>query len=152
MRLILELVPLHSFQKNLRAILSQTQWDILRKQIYSEAYNACEVCDTNNVALHCHEVWSYDDQTHTQKLERMMALCPPCHLAKHMGYAMTTGKYEDALHHLMKVNDIPEKEAKEYVHHEFQVWSQRSHFHWALDVSLLKNFGIEIEKLTLPHS
>jgi len=152
MRLILELVPLNAWGKSLRAILSQTQWDILRKQIYSNAYNACEVCGTTNVALHCHEVWSYDDHRHIQKLKCMMALCPACHLTKHMGYAMTAGKYEDALHHLMKVNEIPEQEAKDYIHHEFQIWSQRSHFHWALDVSLLKSFGIDVEKLILPHS
>ena len=152
MRLVLELIPLNSFGKSLRAILSQTQWDMLRKQTYSGAYNACEVCGASNVALHCHEVWSYDNETHTQKLENMMALCPACHLTKHMGYAMTAGKYEDALYHLMKINEMPEKEAKDYVHQEFRIWSQRSHFHWTLDISLLESFGIEIEKLALPHS
>ena len=79
-----------------------------------------------------------------------MALCATCHLTVHMGFAMTQGKYDVALHHLMKVNQIPEKEAKDYIHQEFVVWGQRSHHHWTLDISLLKDFGIEVEKLTLP--
>lgn len=149
LKLTIELVPSSSWMNNVRTVLTTKQWDILRKAVYEKAWNICEICGGtgNKHPVECHEVWSYDDKTHIQKLIRMIALCPNCHTVKHFGLAQLRGKADWAKKHFMKINNLKSAEAEKYIKQAFQTWLDRSKKEWTLDLSSLKEYGIDYEKL-----
>jgi hypothetical protein len=147
--LSIELVPSSSWFNNVRSVVTKSQWDIIRKQVYSKAYHLCEICGGvgKKHLVEAHEIWKYDDKNLVQKLEGMISLCPDCHMVKHIGLAQVQGKSEEALNHLMKINKMTKKEAKEYITDSFMVWAMRSTKSWTLDLSGLKSFGIDPKNL-----
>jgi hypothetical protein len=149
LRLDIELVPSSSWMNNVRAILTVKQWNLLKSQVYDKAWNMCEVCGGagSKHPVECHEIWAYDDRNQSQKLTGMVALCPPCHRAKHFGLAQMRGKGETALKHFMKVNKLKKSEAEGYIKVAFETWAKRSEKEWKLDLSHLKEYGIEIKEV-----
>lgn len=149
MKLTIELVPSTSWFNNVRAVLSKVRWDALRKQVYSKAYDTCEICGGIGPKhpVECHEIWHYDDKKFIQKLAGMIALCPDCHMVKHIGLAGIQNRGEQALKHLMKVNKITKKKAERYILHAFEEWGRRSSHQWKVDISHLKEYGIDISKI-----
>lgn len=148
-KLTIELVPNTSFFNNVRAIVTKSQWDYLKSQVSSKAYNMCEICGDVGPKhpVECHEIWSFDNKNLIQKLEGMIALCPNCHMVKHIGFAEVRGMKVAALHHLRKVNQMTMKEAEAFVAEAFRVWSQRSQKNWTLDISHLEEYGIDTQKV-----
>ncbi len=148
MKLTIELVPSTSFYNNVRALLTPAQWDIVRKQVYDQAWHVCEICGGKGPKhpVEAHEIWEYDDKKLVQKLSGMIALCPDCHQVKHIGLAQLNGQFDRALAHLMKVNKLTKPKALAYVKEQFRVWSERSKQTYRLDVKILKNFGIDLKK------
>lgn len=144
MKLTVELVPATSWGDNLRSRLSTQDWDKLRKEQYRKAGYVCEICGGKGPKhpVECHEVWSYDDERHVQKLERLIALCPNCHKVKHLGFAFATGKGPAAVRHLMTVNGWGRAEANRYVEAAFELHSKRSAFPWTLDLEWLQTVGV----------
>lgn len=130
-------------------MVTKTQWDHIKKQVYSKSYYICEICEGIGPKhpVECHEIWSFNDKKLIQKLENMIALCPDCHMVKHIGLAQVQNKGARALSHLMKINKITKKQATDYIEKAFQQWQQRSLKKWEVDVSILKSYGIDIEKL-----
>lgn len=149
MKLTIELVPQSSWMNNVRAVLSKKQWDYLRSQVSSKAYDVCEICGGVGPKhpVECHEVWSYDNKTLIQKLERMIALCPNCHMVKHIGLAEIMGKKVYAVRHLMAVNKMTSKKAEAYIEQAFSVWSERSKKEWKLDLSHLEEYGVDVKSI-----
>ena len=149
LKLNIELVPETSFFNNVRSAVSRAQWDIIRKKVYSEAYDICQICGGvgKRHPVECHEIWSYDSPKKLQKLEGMIALCPDCHMVKHIGLAEIQGRGERALQHFMKVNKLKRKEALTEVEKAFMLWSVMSASQWTVDISHLKTYGIDITKL-----
>lgn len=145
----LELVPSSSWFDNVRSAVSRLQWDHIRKAVYSQAYHLCEICGGvgSTHPVECHEVWSYDDKTNIQKLERMIALCPNCHLVKHMGLAGIRGESEKAFKHFTKINKLKRKAAETAIEKAFQLWEKRSQQKWTVDLSYLQTYGIDIDEL-----
>jgi hypothetical protein len=141
-KLSIELVPQTCWYSNLRSALSQSDWDKLRKQVYKDAGHKCEICDSDGM-LHAHEMWSYDDEKHIQKLIRPQALCPACHEVKHIGFANIKGRGQQAIAHLAKINDWTLEQASKYVDEQFKVWSKRSKFRWICDTSSLESYGLK---------
>ena len=138
-KLTIELVPESCFYSNVRSHLPKSKWDIIRKQAYREAGYKCEVCGGVGPRhpVECHEVWSYDDQTRTQKLERLIALCPACHMVKHIGFANIQGKGEEAADHLAKINGWTREQAGDYIAESFRLWDERNSIEWESDLSHL---------------
>lgn len=149
LRLSIELVPQSCWFSNVRSVVSKTQWDKIRKQVATKAWDVCEICGGvgPNYPVECHEIWSYDDKKQIQKLEGMIALCPDCHRVKHFGFAQIQGKGKEALQHLMKINDLTKKRAEKYVKEAFELWALRSTKKWALDISYLSEYGIDTNKI-----
>jgi hypothetical protein len=147
--LTIELVPKSSWMNNVRRVLTTSQWDALRGMVCGAVYNVCQICgDTGpKHPVECHEIWDYNEKTLVRKLTGMIALCPNCHMVKHFGFAQVQGKEELALKHLMKVNKLKKKEAEAYVEEAFETWSLRSQQKWKLDLSILKKYGIDPDKL-----
>lgn len=150
LRLTIELVPSTSWFNNVRAIVSKKQWDYLKSQVASKAYNLCEICGGVGPKhpVECHEIWSFDNKKLVRKLEGMIALCPDCHMVKHIGLAEVRGLKVRALRHLMSVNKMTSKKAEAYVEEAFKVWAERSKKTWTLDISHLEGYGIDVKQLT----
>ena len=148
-KLTIDLVPITSWTNNVRAIVSQKQWDYLRNQVYSKAYHICEICGGVGPKhpVECHEIWSYDSKKFIQKLESMIALCPDCHMVKHIGLAEVRGLRAKAVRHLMTVNKMTNKQAEQYIADSFKEWAQRSKNQWVLDLSHLKEYNIVLDNL-----
>jgi len=144
--LTVELVPQSAWGKNLRSELSKKDWDRLRKQTYEAAAHHCEICmgQGRKHPVECHEVWDYDHRTYTQKLIRLIALCPACHQAKHFGLAQIQGKEKQAITHMMKVNGWTERQVREHIRDAARLWNQRSEHEWTLDLSWLESVGVDV--------
>jgi hypothetical protein len=144
--LTVELVPSSCWFSNLRSELSKEEWDGLRRPVFERAGNRCEVCGGRGAQhpVECHEVWEYDDQTHVQRLVGLVALCPACHEAKHMGHASSVGRAGQARAHLARVNGWSVDDVEVYLEMQFEQWSRRSQHEWSLDLSWLRQFGIDI--------
>lgn len=149
MLLDIELVPESSWLNNVRAIVSRAQWDIIRNKVYDRAWHTCEICGGVGTKhpVECHEIWHYDDLKLIQKLKGMIALCPNCHLVKHMGFARISNKEDIAVAHFMKVNKLKKPDANRYISDAFAKWAARSKKKWILDISHLTEYGIDINKI-----
>jgi hypothetical protein len=141
-KLEIELIPRSSFFTNVRSLVSQTQWDIIRKKCYQQAGYRCEICNGKGPKwpVECHEVWHYNPKTLVQKLVRLIALCPACHEVKHFGLARVKGRDHIAKAHLMEINKIGSEEADRHIGKAFNIWKTRNMEEWELDVSFLKHF------------
>jgi len=148
MKLTAELVPKTAWYSNVRSNVTRAEWDVIRHQVYENAGHVCEVCGGvgNKHPVECHEVWEYDDETHIQKLARMVALCPACHSVKHLGRAKIVGIYHLAMAQLRKVNGINDTEALEYAKQVFEQWAERSKHKWKLDIKCLSKYTSTIKK------
>lgn len=145
-RLTVELVPSTSWFTNLRSELSKDDWDRLRSTVYERAGNRCEICGGRGLRhpVECHEIWFYDDQNRVQRLDGLIALCPACHEAKHMGYASSIGRGAQARAHLGRINGWSMDDVELYLETQFEQWSRRSQHQWTLDLSWLNQHNIEI--------
>ena len=154
MKLTIELVPASSWFNNVRAVLTRKQWDVLRKEVYSQAWDTCQICGGIGPKhpVECHEIWQYDEKKLVQKLTGMIALCPDCHMVKHIGLAQVQNKGDKALKHLMKVNKLSKKDAEKYIEESFRIWADRSSKKWKLDISILESYGIDVGKIKEPKT
>jgi hypothetical protein len=137
--LTIELVPRPCWYSNMRTNVSRVTWDKLRKQVYAEYNYHCGVCQIENVTLHCHEIWQYDDILHIQKLNGFVALCEMCHHCKHMGHASilaTEGKLDlnKVIEHFMRVNQCSRAEYDEHSDKARSTWSERNKHQWTTDL------------------
>ena len=141
-KLTVELVPSTAWGENLRSILTKAMWDNLRTQSYKKARYRCEVCGGKGSKwpVECHEIWHYDDSSHTQTLLGLISLCPSCHQVKHLGFAHIQGKGADAREHLAKVNGWDQSTTSMYVDAVFKQWEERSKHVWQLNLDWLGNF------------
>lgn len=140
-RLTVELVPRSTWEWNVRSEVTRTQWDSLRKEVYAKAGHKCEVCGGSGSKhpVEAHEKWDYDDDTHVQKLVGIEALCPKCHMVRHMGRTMKMGLGDMAMAHMDRVNGWTSKQTEDHVVEAFKVWRERSKHAWHLDLTWLKN-------------
>lgn len=140
-RLTVELIPSTSWFTNARSYLPKEEWDLVRHAVYRRARYRCEVCSGrgDEHPVECHEVWTYDDERHVQRLERLVALCPACHQVKHLGLASVNGRYDEALDYLATVNTWTLEEAERYARSAFAQWEGRSRHEWTVDVGVLES-------------
>jgi len=151
MKLLLEieLIPEKCWFSNVRSAVSPKEWDKIRKQVYTDAYYVCQICGDIGPKhpVEAHEIWSFDDKKLTQTLTGMIALCPKCHLVKHMGFANVSGKRAVATNHFINVNKLKRTEAQSLIDAAFELWKKRSQFNYKLDISYLKKYGINTDIL-----
>jgi DNA polymerase III subunit epsilon len=159
-RLSINLVPVSTWQKNVRAVVSRSTWDVLRwffgatsqKPLFvSTHYNklylqkmfggdnevACAICSSRTHDLQLHEEWSYDDSRKIQRLVGLIPLCRKCHLCKHLGFANERGRLGVALTHLAKVNEWSIEQAWKYSDGAFLKWRKRSGVKYEIDLRFL---------------
>lgn len=147
LKINVELIPLKMHKVNLRSELPE-YWDFLRKLIYKRANYRCEICGGKGPKwpVEAHELWKYDEINGIMAIDKIVALCPDCHLCHHLGFANATGKIEYAKSHLAKVNGFSNEECEQYVEEVFEKWIERNNIDWKLDIEKVKKFCEEVDK------
>ncbi len=155
-KLEIELIPSTCHYSNVRTTLKTKLWDKIRFIVYEKAGNKCEICGETGLEqgyrhrVECHEIWKYDDERKVQKLVGLIALCPTCHQAKHIGRSFAIGKDEAAISKLMKVNNWSQLKTFEVIGEAFEINKERSKHNWKMDISLLKAppYNLDIQSKT----
>lgn len=138
LKLLPELIPYSMHYKNVRAVLTDTEWRTLAKVIYKNSNFRCDICNRKG-RIECHEIWSFNDKKLIQKLTGLTSLCHECHQVKHIGLARKMGFFGNALEHMSKVNGITEGKAKKYIEYaEMSVKNRKEEYN--LDLTYLNNF------------
>lgn len=142
MKLTIELVPQTCWYSNVRSNVTAKQWDVIRRKCYEKANHQCEICNGvgNKHPVECHEVWQYDDINHIQSLTGLIALCPSCHMVKHVGLSQMRGQMGLVVKQLMKVNGITQPQTLALIDDAFNEWANRSQYEWTLDISYLDTY------------
>ena len=122
---------------NLRSALPKEVWDRIRRAAYARAGGRCCICGAAG-RLEAHEVWSYDDNKHIQKLEDVIAVCPACHEVIHIGRTSLMGREKEAQAHFMKVNGATQSEYHAALDQANREHAERSRHEWVTDISKLK--------------
>jgi len=154
-KLFVELIPTTCHYSNVRTTVTKKEWDKIRFLSYETAGNKCEICGDvgknqgYNHNVECHEIWDYNDETHTQKLVGLISLCPLCHQVKHIGRAIAMRKHEEAFRQLAKINKWTPKKVEQHILASFELHKERSKHEWSLDLSMLNrepyNLKINLE-------
>lgn len=131
------LVPDGCWYTNLRSALPKEVWDRIRRAAYARAGGRCCICGAAG-RLEAHEVWSYDDNKHIQKLEDVIAVCPACHEVIHIGRTSLMGREKEAQAHFMKVNGATQSEYHAALDQANREHAERSRHEWVTDISKLK--------------
>ena len=140
-KLNFELVPDSCWYSNLRSILPKKAWDIVRKDVISRSGGRCAICGRKVNRLEGHERWSYNEQTSTQKLEDVIAVCHDCHSVIHIGRTQLMGNEERAEKHFMKVNECSYSEYREALGKANELHQRRNLIkEWKLDLTYLQKF------------
>ena len=141
LKLNFELVPDSCWYSNLRSMLKPKDWDIVRKTAYSEANGKCMICGRPAKRLEAHEQWSYDMETETQKLERVIAICHDCHSVIHIGRTQLIGEEERAIAHFCKVNNCSYADYRKALGEANELHRQRNQVgEWKLDLRYLQKY------------
>lgn len=146
--LFIDLIPINCWFTNVRSCVDPKDWDRLRKYVYTRVNYICECCNVNtkesDTTIEAHERWDYNEQTQTQKLVRIVALCHECHQSTHMGFANVMGKGEEAKQHIMKVRKFTKDEYKDHRDKAYEIWENRNKINWILDLSLITSNNIKL--------
>jgi hypothetical protein len=154
-RLLIELVPPLSWGRNVRSVVATDTWDGLRWYFGALEFQPyplssafpdrpfrselkCTYCGVRQEALHLHEEWYYDDEKWVQRLVGLQPICSKCHLTKHMGYANSAGRTDEALAHLAQVNGWTIRQAKAHSDCAFAIWETRAGIRYTLDFGYLE--------------
>jgi 5-methylcytosine-specific restriction endonuclease McrA len=96
MKLPVELVPKTAWNKSLSKLLPRKVWNGIRENVIRDNGKKCQICDEIEGTMSLHEIWSYDDLKHVQKLNGFILLCSLCHHVKHIGLGWNTRKTRKA--------------------------------------------------------
>ena len=159
MPLQMEIVPETAWYFNLRKMFSASTWDLIRNRVYAEFFYKCPYCEKefwNDVpeesikrpvggGMHAHEIWRYDDETHIQHINGIVALCPTCHSIKHMVLTLKkieAGeiKQEDIIGHFCMVNNCNPSDFSEALEWEMQIYGERSRYNWVCNIENFMEF------------
>jgi hypothetical protein len=135
--LVPEMLPITTWENNVRTAVKPEHWDKLRKYCYQAAGHRCEICGGRGTPqIECHELWKFvkRGEERIQRLERLIALDEKCHKAYHLGYAKRVG-YNAVIERIKLVNGWSEDELKIGLDAAWDVWQQRSKFQWTLDIN-----------------
>lgn len=145
-KLQIELIPKTCWDKNLRSVLKQSDWDKIRKAVYEKENMTCHTCDTKVKLLNAHEVWEFNEDTHTQKLIDIIGVCTVCHNSIHYGRSQMLGFGEDAIKQFMYVNDCDIIDFQNAALEAKLDYDRRSKINdWTLDLSYIESQGYSIK-------
>lgn len=141
------LIPATSFYSNLRKVLSQDEWDRVRKIVYKRQNYECKTCgtyfqekykDKRGKELHCHEYWTFDFNKRRQTLVELVSLCFMCHMSNHLGFCKVSlipkGEltWNELAIHWSEVNQSTKAEFEKHSKLAFELWKIRSKIDWEI--------------------
>jgi len=141
--LLPDMLPSNVWQANLRTLLSEAEWDRLRKFCYQAAGNTCVACGSRGEPhIEAHEAWKFDEISGKQILTGLLCLCPTCHKAKHLGYANRIGRLPHVFARLRWLNDWDEQQLYQELERVQLRQKALSKRDWTLDLSFLRRYGV----------
>ena len=148
--LYVDLVPETAWFSNLRSILTEAEWGECKRMSYRRAVHRCEACGGKGREwpVEAHERWAYCEETHVQRLVDIVALCPACHEASHLGLANSRGHGEKAIAHLMRVNGWSQARADSHIKNAFIAHRRHSEMDWRLDATWVLDKGVPLSQET----
>lgn len=89
----------------------------------------------------CHELWIFEHQPgrNIQRLTRLIALCPDCHRAQHIGLAGVNDETELVIAKLREVNGWTAAQAAWEMNRAWAEYERRQRYRWDLDLSALRD-------------
>jgi len=154
--LSIDLVPKNAWGHNVRAVVSNHEWKMLRwhfgasleqptpgggaicgRSSRGNNFLICNICGRRSDNLHLHELWQFDDIELIQKLIGCRAICEECHNSIHFGRSKAVGFEKQALSHIQKINGWSDEDAINHVNSSFKEWRRRDRLHYKLDLSYL---------------
>jgi len=128
---------------SIRRLLNDNDFGRLRNVLVKRVAYRCECCSEECISserkyLEVCEMFSFNFNTHVQRLERLIALCKKCY---------TTTRLLDkgvALEHLMEINGLDREDAKQHIYEAFDGWKARSEIKWSVDLSIITNSGLHL--------
>lgn len=144
--LFIDLVPQTCWRTNARSLLSEVDWERVKRMARLRTDRRCELCGDSPSKIDTHERWEFraTKTTRRQILRRLIALCPACHEATHMGLASVNGRAVEAMRHLRKIRKWTKRQTEIHEEEARALWVDRSSVYWTLDVSLLTRAGLKI--------
>lgn len=140
-KLNFEMVPDGCWYSNLRSLISPRQWDAVRKKAYARAGGRCMICGAPSKRLEAHERWEYDEENAVQRLKDIIAVCPACHAAIHIGRTQLKGDVRAAEEHFMRVNGCTYAQMRAALGAANADHIRRNKIgEWKLDISRLAQF------------
>ena len=140
-KLEFDMIPDGCWKYNLRNILSKRLWDFIKTDAKKRAQDKCRICGKVHKRLEAHEKWKYDEKNGVIILDDVLAICPDCHKAIHIGRTALTGDVKKIEDHYMKVNSCSYAEMKEDLRKANEVHRRRNQVdEWKMDISWLKRF------------
>ena len=147
------MVPQNMWFQNLRQILTKKQWDEVRKDAFKKQDNKCFICGKTPKRLEGHELWIYDFHNKTQKLDKVIGLCPLCHMTIHIGHSQLIGKESVCVAHYCKINNCSIDECEEDYIAAWDLWHKKNEVDWTLDLSWLEeNYSIKVNYESLDRN
>lgn len=149
LKLNMEMIPLTSFEVNLRNAVTRKNWETIRSATYTKHNGKCVFCgkllslhkkdDANKEVGQCHEDWEFDDENHIMHLKGCLLVCQMCHNIKHFGRTDTVLieqgilSEDEVMEHFIKVNGCDEVDYYEHKKYAWEKWGERSQYDWELD-------------------
>lgn len=144
-RLTIDLIPSSAWESNVRTRYPE-HWDFFRRACYRAAGHRCETCHADG-RMECHEVWTYD-RPPVQELQRLICLCPTCHLAQHYGLATIRGLTDVVDAHIRKVNDWTKRQLSAHIRKAMKTWEKRNDVKWVTSTRVLDAQADQLSKLS----
>ena len=138
--LLPEMLPVTTWEKNIRTEVREALWDRMRRHAYRASGFRCRICGEGG-RLEAHEKWALVNETTTQVLEGIEALCPLCHKTHHLGIARRLGMLQDVKRHICRVNGWTEARLVSEIEETYEVWEQRCEWPWTVDLSWVMRSG-----------
>lgn len=99
------------------------------------------ICGAPSKRLEAHERWEYDEENAVQRLKDIIAVCPACHAAIHIGRTQLKGDARAAEEHFMKVNGCTYAQMRAALGAANADHIRRNKIgEWKLDISRLAQF------------
>ena len=137
----MQLIPKTCSGQNIRNKYPK-DWKHMSKLVRIGANNKCEICGSavlRYTDLEAHEVWKFKKiktkngkTKRVQILKDVMAICPLCHAAIHIGFSTHNDKYDEAVTHYMAVNDCRYSDVRDAEKKAYLKWKKRSKHDWEL--------------------
>jgi hypothetical protein len=145
-KLYIDMIPKTSYFKNVRSLFNDCDWNLIRHHIYERVNHKCECCGKKRFKyLDAHERWEFNEETKTQKLIRIIALCKLCHAATHYGHSKRTKNIDKINIHIKKINNFSDEELQNHINESYKIWKERNKIKWELDLTIITNSGFEIK-------